>query len=87
MTECRREKFLERTPHQSTQGLSEISDKLLLLRSTMSSISIESLSVLSSDYEYCDKIGSGKFGSVYKVVYKETGTHFVHCSGISSGKA
>ena len=56
----------------------------------MSSICIESLSVLSSDYEYCDKIGSGKFGSVYKVIYKETGCSYaakhVECRRASEKK-
>ena len=39
----------------------------------MPSMIIESLSTLSDEFEYCEKLGSGKFGCVYKVIFKETG--------------
>ena len=39
-------------------------------------LSVESLSILYEEYEYSEKLGCGKFGSVYKVVRKETGMIF-----------
>ena len=36
-------------------------------------LNVESLSILYEDYEYSEKLGSGKFGSVYKVIDKQTG--------------
>ena len=36
-------------------------------------ISVESLTILYEEYEYSEKLGAGKFGSVYRVVHKETG--------------
>ena len=39
----------------------------------MPCINIESLTNIKESFEYGDKIGSGKFGLVYKVVSKETG--------------
>jgi len=42
----------------------------------MTSISFERLSLLKEQYEYCEQLGSGKFGSVYRVVCKTTGLVF-----------
>ena len=36
-------------------------------------LSVESLSILYEEYEYSEKLGCGKFGSVYKVTERETG--------------
>ena len=36
-------------------------------------LSVESLSILYEEYEYSEKLGCGKFGSVYKVRQRETG--------------
>ena len=39
----------------------------------MTSISFERLELLKEEYEYYEKLGSGKFGSVYKVICRTTG--------------
>ena len=47
----------------------------------MTSISFERLELLKEEYEYFEKVGSGKFGSVYRVICKTTGeTSFCYSS-------
>ena len=39
----------------------------------MPKFNIESLEILNDEFEYCEKLGNGKFGMVYRVVCKSTG--------------
>lgn len=39
-------------------------------------VTVESLSILYEEYENLERLGSGKFGSVYKVIQRETGKMF-----------
>ena len=39
----------------------------------MPKFDIESLEILNDEFEYCEKLGNGKFGMVYRVVCKSTG--------------
>jgi len=39
----------------------------------MPKFNIESLEILNDEFEYCEKLGNGKFGMVYRVICKSTG--------------
>ena len=39
----------------------------------MTSINFERLEILKEEFDYCEKLGSGKFGSVFRVICKTTG--------------
>lgn len=42
----------------------------------MTSINFERLEILKEEFDYCEKLGSGKFGSVFRVICKTTGAVF-----------
>ena len=66
---------------RTLQRLPQSQKAVLQFRWIMTSISFERLELLKEEYEYYEKVGSGKFGSVYRVICKTTGeTSFCYSS-------